>query len=38
MPFYSYLIVYRAERQPVAVVAVVHGRRDVQRLLAERFY
>jgi plasmid stabilization system protein ParE len=34
---YSYLIVYRPETKPLQVVAILHGRRDVQRILEERF-
>jgi antitoxin ParD1/3/4 len=33
---YSYLIVYRPETRPLQVVAILHGRRDVERVLAER--
>lgn len=33
---YSYLIVYRPETKPLQVVAILHGRRDVQRLLKNR--
>jgi toxin ParE1/3/4 len=32
-PVYSYLIVYRPERTPLEVVSLLHGRRDVERLL-----
>ena len=32
-PVFSYLIVYRPEKQPLEVVRVLHGRRDVQALL-----
>lgn len=35
-PVYAYLVVYRPESKPVQVVAVIHGRRDVERLLPER--
>lgn len=35
-PVYSYLIVYRPGAQPLHVVAVVHGRRDVERILRQR--
>lgn len=34
-PVYSYLIIYRAEVQPLQVVRVLHGARDVRRLLEE---
>ena len=33
---YSYLIVYRAETSPLQVVAILHGRRDVEELLKDR--
>jgi plasmid stabilization system protein ParE len=33
---YAYLIVYRHQKIPVQVVAVLHGRRDVERLLQDR--
>jgi plasmid stabilization system protein ParE len=32
-PVYSYLIVYRPERTPLEVVSLLHGRRDVERIL-----
>ena len=32
-PVYSYLIVYRAETAPLEVVRVLHGARDVRRIL-----
>ena len=32
-PVYSYLIVYDAETRPVEIVRVLHGARDVPRLL-----
>ena len=35
-PVYSYLIVYRPETTPLQVVAILHGRRDVERLLKDR--
>src|SRR5271165_6334391 len=35
-PIYSYLIVYRPETKPLQVVAIVHGRRDVEELLKDR--
>lgn len=34
--FPSYVIVYRPETSPLQVVAVLHGRRDLQRILKER--
>jgi plasmid stabilization system protein ParE len=36
-PVYSYLIVYRPETKPFQVVAILHGRRDVPRILKDRF-
>ena len=30
---YSYLIAYRRERKPLEIVAFLHGKRDVKRLL-----
>jgi antitoxin ParD1/3/4 len=33
---YSYLIVYRPETRPLQVVAILHGHRDVERLLKDR--
>lgn len=35
-PVYSYLIVYRAETKPLQIVAILHGRRDVDRILSKR--
>lgn len=32
-PVYSYLIVYRPETRPLQIIRVVHGARDVRRLL-----
>jgi antitoxin ParD1/3/4/toxin ParE1/3/4 len=32
-PVYSYLIVYRPDTRPLQVVAILHGRRDVERML-----
>jgi plasmid stabilization system protein ParE len=32
-PVYSYLIIYLSESQPLQVVRVLHGARDVRRLL-----
>ena len=34
---YSYLIVYRPEKNPIQVVAILHGNRDVERILSKRF-
>src|SRR5215475_7963062 len=33
---YSYLIVYRPTTKPLQVVSILHGRRDVERILDER--
>ena len=33
---YSYLVVYRPEKRPLEIVAVIHGARDVRRVLEER--
>jgi plasmid stabilization system protein ParE len=33
---YSYLIVYRPEARPIQVLAVLHGARDIDRLLRGR--
>jgi plasmid stabilization system protein ParE len=35
-PIYSYLVVYRPETKPLQVVAIIHGRRDVEQLLKAR--
>src|ERR1700751_6236089 len=32
-PVYSYLIVYRPETNPLQIVSILHGRRDVDRIL-----
>ena len=32
-PVHSYLIVYRPDKDPLEIVAVLHGARDIQRLL-----
>jgi plasmid stabilization system protein ParE len=34
-PVYSYLIIYRPEARPLQVVRVLHGARDVRRILEE---
>ncbi len=36
-PVYSYLIVYRPETKPLQVVSILHGRRNVERILKDRF-
>lgn len=33
---YSYLIVYQPQTKPLQIVSVLHGRRDVERILRER--
>ena len=33
---YSYLIIYRPGTKPRQVVSILHGNRDVERILAER--
>ncbi len=35
-PVYSYLIVYKPGTQPLQVVAVLHGRRDIPPILEQR--
>jgi toxin ParE1/3/4 len=35
-PVYSYLIVYRPATKPLQVVAILHGRRDVEQILKSR--
>ena len=35
-PVYSYLIVYRPETKPLQIVSVLHGRRDVEKILKDR--
>jgi toxin ParE1/3/4 len=35
-PVYSYLIVYRPETKPLEIVSILHGHRDVQRILKDR--
>ena len=35
-PFYSYLIVYQPEVDPIRIMAVLRGSRDVRRVLKER--
>lgn len=36
-PVYSYLIVYLPESKPLQVAAILHGRRNVPRILKSRF-
>jgi plasmid stabilization system protein ParE len=33
---YSYLIVFRPHTRPLQVVSILHGRRDVERILRSR--
>lgn len=35
-PIYSYLVVYHPKTTPVRILAVLHGKRDVRRLLRGR--
>jgi antitoxin ParD1/3/4/toxin ParE1/3/4 len=35
-PVYSYLIVYRPDTEPLQVAAILHGARDVAKLLLAR--
>ena len=35
-PVYSYLVVYRPKTKPLQVVAILHGRRDVEQVLKQR--
>jgi toxin ParE1/3/4 len=35
-PVYSYLVVYRPATEPLQIVAIVHGGRNVEELLKER--
>lgn len=35
-PYTNYLIVYRPETTPTQVVAILHGRRNVRRVLKDR--
>lgn len=35
-PVYSYLIVYRPRTKPLQVVSILHGPRDVERILKDR--
>jgi plasmid stabilization system protein ParE len=34
-PVFSYLVVYRSDTNPIQIVRVLHGKRDVRRLLEE---
>ena len=33
-PVFKYLVVYRPETKPLEIVRVLHGRRDVERILS----
>jgi antitoxin ParD1/3/4 len=35
-PVYSYLVVYRPDTEPLQVVSILHGRRDVEGILKKR--
>jgi plasmid stabilization system protein ParE len=35
-PIYSYLIVYLPETKPMQVISILHGHRDLRRLLKNR--
>jgi plasmid stabilization system protein ParE len=35
-PVRSYQVIYRTERRPLEVVAVLHGKRNIRRILKER--
>ncbi len=32
----NYVVVYRTERAPVQIIAVMHGKRNIQRILGKR--
>jgi toxin ParE1/3/4 len=34
-PVFSYLVIYRPDIKPIQIVRVLHGKRDVRRLLEE---
>jgi antitoxin ParD1/3/4/toxin ParE1/3/4 len=36
-PLYSFLIVYQPDVKPIRIMAVLRGRRNVKRILQERF-
>ena len=36
-PMYSFLVVYQPEAKPLLIMAVLRGRRDIRRVLADRF-
>ena len=33
---FSYLIVYRIDKKPLTIIAILHAKRDVEQLLEER--
>jgi|SRR5579884_162415 len=35
-PVFSYLIVYRHKTKPLQVISILHGRRDVEKILQTR--
>ena len=35
-PVYSYLIVYKTDTNPLQIVSILHGRRDVEQILKNR--
>jgi toxin ParE1/3/4 len=35
-PVYSYLIVYRPDTKPLQIASILHGRRDLERILKDR--
>jgi antitoxin ParD1/3/4/toxin ParE1/3/4 len=35
-PVYSYLIVYRPDTKPLQIVSILHGRRDLEKILKDR--
>lgn len=36
-PLYSFLVIYQPETRPIRIVAVLRGKRNVKRVLRERF-
>ncbi|MGB7552997.1 MAG: type II toxin-antitoxin system RelE/ParE family toxin [Candidatus Korobacteraceae bacterium] len=36
-PVYSFLIVYRPETKPLEVICILHGHRDLEQILKDRF-
>lgn len=36
-PVYSYLIVYRPDTKPLQIATIIHGRRDLEEILKNRF-